>query len=289
MGSKKKGSKKGKGKKGKGPAPDAPYADWVAYMNNDFKEKNEIKWNEQIVMDCCDTADQENIRDYLWKFPENPDPDDEEIKYEQVKVKNVLYKRVVCYYFAGLRQDMVEGECFTDMLLESYTAAQAAGKQLEVVYVSWDKKKEHYDQSFESMPWYAIPWQDPQANYLNLKYKVKDVPRLMIIGQDGEIVVDDGIKKMRQNANAFPFAKALTDNVVTLAGRRPNNFPCSVSDCKCKKFLGSSNGEKTLPNGEVIKLPVTCNDTNCNHADIYHIPERLPPDEKKKAEAKKKK
>lgn len=283
-GSKKKGSKKGKGKKGKGPALDAPYGDWVQHMNNDFKTKNEITFNESIVTDCIDASDQENIRDYLWQYPENPDPDDEEIKYHQDKVQNVLYKKVVVYYFAGLRQDTVEGENITEMLLEAYDLAKTAGRHFEIVYVSWDKKKEHFDEYFEAMPWYALPWNDKKVNYLNLQYKVKEVPRLVVVGQDGHVAVEDAVKNLRKNPQQLPFCKAVTDNVVTLAGRRPNNNPCTVEDCKCKKFLGSKLNEETMPDGTVMRLPVGCND--CGHADIYHIPERLPPEDKKKAAAK---
>lgn len=289
MGSKKKSKKGGKGKKGKGPSPDAPYTEWVEHVNKDHKEKHEIVWNEPIVEECINSSE-EVPRDYLWKYPENPDPDEEEIKYDQVKVKHVLYKKVVCYYFAGLRQDIREGEPQTAPLIEAYNNVKAAGKHVEVVYVSWDKKKDHFDEYFKDMPWYAIPYGDKQIKFLNLKYKVKEVPKLVIVGQDGHVALDDGSKKMMANAAQFPFIKAVADNVVETASKRPNPHPCTVmiqgQPCKCKKFLGSGTGMTAMPDGSTIRIPVSCNE--CGHADIYHIPERIPKDDKKKDPKKKK-
>jgi hypothetical protein len=44
--------------------------------------------------------------------------------------------------------------------------------------------------------------------------QVKELPRLVIVGQDGVVALEDGIKKLRQNSAQFPFCPAAPDNVV---------------------------------------------------------------------------
>lgn len=154
---------------------------------------------------------------------------------------------------------------------------------MEVVLVSWDKKREHFEEFFEGMPWVAIPHMDKKVDFLSLQYKVKELPRLVIVGQDGVVALEDGIKKLRQNSAQFPFCPAAPDNVVLVAQRRPNRNPCTCLDCKCKQFTGNKSGDEVQADGSVIKMPVTCNE--CGHADIYHIPERELPEDKAKAKA----
>lgn len=46
------------------------------------------------------------------------------------------------------------------------------------------------------MPWLAVPFEDASIKHLNAKFKVTSVPKLVIVGQDGKVATDDGIKKL---------------------------------------------------------------------------------------------
>lgn len=268
----KKGSKKkGAAGKGKGPPPDASYEEWLTYIIEQDKA-NAPPTNLAILEDMIDTTNTVP-RDYLLKnLPEEKkDPEAEKAEYDKIKVEKVCFKKVVCYYFAGLRQDTVNGSMFTPDLITAYENAKNAGKYVEIVYVSFDKKRQHFDEMFATMPWYAIPWADPQIKHLTAKYKINNSPALVIVGQDAKTVTVDGVKKFLVNANQFPFVKAMGDNVVEMSRRRPNPYPCTVDGCKCKKFEGGGTG-KTTVNGEVIQMPVLCAGNGCAHADVYHIP-----------------
>lgn len=284
-------SKKGKGKKGKssGPDPDCTYDVWINHVNKEAKQAGGYESNQNILDDCVDASTDE-IRNWLIKNPDVPDtdPDPNEPKqYDKAEVREVLWKKVVLFYFAGRRQDMINGEEFTPILLEAYLAAKEAGKYVEVVYVPWDKKEAHFDEFFGEMPWWSIPHNDPQVKHLNAKFKVVSTPKLVICAQDGKVVTDDGIKKLLTQPNQFPYTKATSDNVFELASRRPNKYPCTVDQCKCKQYEGSQTGITVMEDGTNFRTPVLCN--GCTHADIYHIPE--PPDDKdsKKKDAPKKK
>jgi len=281
--------KKGKGGKGakQGPAPDAPFDEWLGFIIETDKA-NAPPDNKPICEDMIDTT-LPVPRDFLLKnLPEEKkDPEAPKVEYEKCKVEKTCYKKVVCFYFAGIRQDVVNGACFTPELVQVYENAKAAGKYVEVVYVSWDKKRAHFDEMMAGMPWYALPWNDNQIKHLNAKYKITNIPALVIVGQDSKTITADGVKKCLQSGNQFPFVRALGDNVVEVARRRPNPHPCTVEGCKCKKFEGGGKGFVTEPDGTQIQMPVMCNGSGCGHADIYHIPPIENPDDKKKAAGKK--
>lgn len=279
----KKGSKGKKGKGGgKGPDASASYDEWLTFIIETDKA-NAPPTNVATLDDMTDTTTTVP-RDYLLKnlSEEKKDPEAEKVEYEKCKVDKTCFKKVVCFYFAGLRQDVVNGTQFTPELIAAYEAAKNAGKYVEVVYVSWDKKRQHFDELMATMPWFAIPWGDNQIKHLIAKYKVTQVPHLVIIGQDSKTVTTDGVKKLLLNANQFPFVRALGDNVVEMARRRPNPYPCTVDGCKCKKFEGGGTGKTTEADGTVVQYPVLCNGNGCGHADIYHIPPVEGVDDKKK-------
>lgn len=276
----KKGGKKGKKGKNAGPDPDCSYDEWLNHINKEAKEAGHYESNQNVLEDCIDASTDE-IRNWLIKNPDEPDPDpdpNEPKVYDKVEVREVLWKKVVLFYFAGRRMDIINGEEFTPILLEAYNTAKAAGKYVEVVYVPWDKKLAHFEEFYGEMPWYSLPFDDPQVKHLNAKFKVVATPKLVICAQDGKVVTDEGVKKMLQNTNQFPYTKATSDNVFELASRRPNKHPCTVEGCKCKAFEGSQTGITIAKDGTEFRLPVICN--GCEHADIYHIPE--PPEEKDK-------
>lgn len=281
---KKGGGKKGKKGKKDGPDPDCSYDVWINHINKEIKEAGGYESNQNVIEDCID-ASGDDIRNWLIKNPDAPDPDpdpNEPKEFDNMEVREALWKKVVLFYFAGRRQDYMNGEEFTPILLEKYLEAKEKGLYVEVVYVPWDKKQAHFDEFFGEMPWWALPFNDPQIQHLNAKYKVTTVPRLVICSQDGKLVTDDGIKKMLQQPNQFPYTKATSDNVFELASRRPNRYPCTADQCKCKQFEGSATGMVTNEDGSQYRLPVSCN--GCQHADIYHIPE---PEEDEKDKKKK--
>jgi len=288
----KKGSKK-KGKKGKGgPSPDATYEQWLTYLHEERKTAGKWINNQQAINDVV-TVD-EPIRKWLLKVPEGGPRIVKDVKqYEKVKAMSACMRKVIIYYFASAGNDMVNDEPLTPQLIELYNTAIEAGKKVEVVYVPLDIKQEQFEEFFETMPWLAIPMGDPQVKALCAKYRVSLPPKVVIVAQDDKLVTEDGIKKILQHPNQFPFSKAISLDAVEAAQRRPNPNPCMIGDAKCKKFEGGKlakefETEEDLMNR--IKIPGVCN--GCAHADIYHIPvheEEDPKEAKGSKKGKKKK
>ena len=48
-------------------------------------------------------------------------------------------------------------QAFTPQLVKAYQKLQAAGKQLEIIFISSDRDMGQFSQYFATMPWLAIP------------------------------------------------------------------------------------------------------------------------------------
>jgi len=268
------------------------YNEWLTYHHEEKMKAGKWINNQTAISDVI--LKEDPGRKWLLKVPEGGPRIVKDVKqYEKVKAKSALLRKVVIYYFAAANNDFVNDEPLTPQLKELYNAAIDSGKKVEIVYVPMDIKQEQFEEFFETMPWLAIPMGDPQVKHLCAKYRVSLPPKVVVIAQDDHLVTDDGIKKIIQHANQFPFCKAISLEPVEAAQRRPNPNPCMMQDAKCKKYEGGTlskqyETEEDKTNG--IKIPGICN--GCGQADIYHIPvheEEDPKDAKGKGKGSKKK
>ena len=70
---------------------------------------------------------------------------------------------------------------FTPVLAASYTP-----HELEVVFVSSDRSQGEFNEYAATMPWAAVPFSNTALrNFLQTKYGVSGIPKLVIVGADG--------------------------------------------------------------------------------------------------------
>lgn len=62
------------------------------------------------------------------------------------------------------------------MLIDVYNKIRLDGKNFEMVFVSSDRSPESFDDYFSSMPWLAIPYQDPRITDLTKYFGVQGKP-----------------------------------------------------------------------------------------------------------------
>lgn len=48
------------------------------------------------------------------------------------------------------------------------------------------------------MPWLAIPYNDPNIKLMQDKYKVEEIPVLMLINGEGKILVEDAMEDVKE-------------------------------------------------------------------------------------------
>lgn len=101
------------------------------------------------------------------------------------------------------------GPCqkFTPNLVEVYNELLPKG-DFEVVFVSGDEDDESFNGYFSKMPWLAVPFSDSETrDRLDELFSVRGIPHLVIIGENGKVLRDDGVKIIREyGAEGYPFS-----------------------------------------------------------------------------------
>uniref|UniRef100_A0A0G4HX73 Thioredoxin domain-containing protein n=1 Tax=Chromera velia CCMP2878 TaxID=1169474 RepID=A0A0G4HX73_9ALVE len=84
-------------------------------------------------------------------------------------------------------------EAFTPKLISVYERLRQRKEKFEVVFVSSDKLEDEFKEYLQKMPWLAIPFENEEAKLrTSKKYRVSGIPKLMIVGHDGEVITSDG-------------------------------------------------------------------------------------------------
>merc|ERR1711939_503298 len=83
------------------------------------------------------------------------------------------------------------GPCrgFTPKLAEIYTDLVAAGKSLEIVFVSSDRDEKSFDDYFKEMPWLALPYaKRTEKELLSDTFGVSGIPSFVVLRPDGTVL-----------------------------------------------------------------------------------------------------
>lgn len=82
------------------------------------------------------------------------------------------------------------GPCrqFTPALAEFYNAINKDKKQIEIIFVSSDRKITDFQTYFDSMPWIAIPFDSDNRELLGDQYSIQSIPTLLIFDKKGNLV-----------------------------------------------------------------------------------------------------
>ncbi|GLE04181.1 hypothetical protein PINS_up013092 [Pythium insidiosum] len=91
---------------------------------------------------------------------------------------------------------------FTPMLARVYEEIRRAHDDLEIVFVSYDKTQEQFDEYFAEMPWLALPFakRDLKAA-IGKRLGIMGVPMLVFVNADGEIIETDGRELVEDNCD----------------------------------------------------------------------------------------
>ena len=89
---------------------------------------------------------------------------------------------------------------FTPVLAKIYEeVCKKHDGDFEVIFVSRDQDEPSFKDYLGDMPWLAIPFNDSQTrNKLCSKYSVNGIPKLVILGPDGEVVAKSAVGTLRK-------------------------------------------------------------------------------------------
>eukprot|EP00124_Ichthyophonus_hoferi_P005421 Ihof_evm2s781 gene=Ihof_evmTU2s781 len=116
----------------------------------------------------------------------------EDGKVTEISTSSLADCEAVAIYFSAHWCPPCRG--FTPALIDTYKRInQGTNQRFQIIFCSWDNKKEEFDEYFGTMPWAALPL-DATAlkDDLAAKYKVTSIPHLVVIGPNGDLITDNG-------------------------------------------------------------------------------------------------
>ena len=96
-------------------------------------------------------------------------------------------------YFAAHWNPPCRG--FTPILTEFYESVfKANSNDLAIVFVSADSDDQAYEDYYEAMPWYAVPYEDrDRAEALGTKFGIRSIPFFIVLDSyDGSMIDSNG-------------------------------------------------------------------------------------------------
>ncbi|CAH1232255.1 NXN [Branchiostoma lanceolatum] len=83
---------------------------------------------------------------------------------------------------------------FTPVLAQAYQKIKDDNKDFEIIFASSDRAPESFNDYFKTMPWLALPYEDPRKKTLSQMYGIAGIPTLIIVEnlQTGKIITKEG-------------------------------------------------------------------------------------------------
>ncbi|PIA61944.1 hypothetical protein AQUCO_00200143v1 [Aquilegia coerulea] len=120
----------------------------------------------------------------------------------QVPVSELEGNIVGLYFHASFHGPCIE---FTQKLVEVYRKLNESGENFKVVMVSLDDE-DTFKQSFEGMPWLALPCMDKSLTKLLSSFELSALPALVILGPDGKTLHKNAAELIEEHGSqAYPF------------------------------------------------------------------------------------
>jgi nucleoredoxin len=122
-------------------------------------------------------------------------------KSGEVKSAEHLEGKLVGLYFSALWCPPCRA--FSAKFGPQYTEWTAAGKNIEIVFVSSDQDQKGFDSYWgEHQPWASIAFSNAeQRRALQQKYQVSGIPCLVIIKPDGTTITTKGVQEYYQSGS----------------------------------------------------------------------------------------
>ncbi|XP_042492000.1 probable nucleoredoxin 3 [Macadamia integrifolia] len=95
---------------------------------------------------------------------------------------------------------------FIPQLVQLYNTLRNTERNLEIIFVSFDRDENGFREHFKLMPWLAVPFDISIRRQLCNHYHVVRIPSLIPLNPNGESVGEDAVKLIEDyGIDAFPF------------------------------------------------------------------------------------
>ncbi|PIA43982.1 hypothetical protein AQUCO_01800209v1 [Aquilegia coerulea] len=157
-----------------------------------------------------------------------------------------LNQQTICLYFSA---DWCRPcKTFTPQLVQLYNTLRSTRKELQIIFVSFDRDESSFLEHFKCMPWLAVPFNVNTQRHLCNTYHVNCIPSLIPLGSNGRSVEEDAVALIEDyGIDAFPFTRERKEELKSFDNTKRNGG--NIEDLLVygqRDYVIAADGEKTL-------------------------------------------
>ena len=130
-----------------------------------------------------------NVYDYL--------PEEVDGKNGKTKLSDIKNSPLIGVYFSA--HWCPPCKAFTPLLSKFYKIANEKEKQIEIIFISFDRDEKSYKEYYDSMPWLSFPFKSEKKEVFAKDFSIKGIPALLIFDKDGKLIDYDGRMSVQNN------------------------------------------------------------------------------------------
>jgi nucleoredoxin len=130
-----------------------------------------------------------NVYDYI--------PEEVDGKNGKTKLSDIKNSPLIGVYFSA--HWCPPCKAFTPLLSKFYKLANEKEKQIEIIFISFDRDEKSYKEYYDSMPWLSFPFKSEKKEVFAKDFSIKGIPALLIFDKDGKLIDYDGRMSVQNN------------------------------------------------------------------------------------------
>ncbi|KAL5699764.1 protein-disulfide reductase [Ranunculus cassubicifolius] len=164
---------------------------------------------------------------------------------DKVPISSLDHQNICLYFSANWCRPC---KTFTPQLVQLYNTLKSKGRDLEIIFVSFDRDEDGFREHIKGMPWLAVPFSVNTRRRLCEIYSVNCIPSLIPLSSDGQSIEEDGVMLIEDyGIDAFPFTRERKEELKALdyAKHHGGNIEDLLKYGK-RDFVVAADGQKTL-------------------------------------------
>ena len=130
-----------------------------------------------------------NVYDYI--------PEEVDGKNGKTKLSDIKNSPLIGVYFSA--HWCSPCKAFTPLLSKFYKLSNEKEKQIEIIFISFDRDEKSYKEYYDSMPWLSFPFKSEKKEVFAKDFSIKGIPALLIFDKDGKLIDYDGRMSVQNN------------------------------------------------------------------------------------------
>ncbi len=78
-----------------------------------------------------------------------------------------------------------------DVIYDTIKKDTGREKEVEIIYISYDRTRQEFDDYFSQLPYLGLPYGDPKRDEIIGTFGILGIPSLLIFNRDGQLLKED--------------------------------------------------------------------------------------------------